>query len=375
MGHKQKGFTLNRVNRVESLRQTLESGEGFLVTSRENVRYLSGFTGSAGVVLITPDRALFLTDFRYLSQSEEQVTDMERKIYEKQMEALAEATGECGISRLKFEAGSVYYRGYEELGKGLKGIELVPTQEVVEDLRHVKDEGEMAAIRKAIGITAQAWEEFLTTSLTGTVERDLSIDLEFRLKRAGSEKAPFDFIVASGPRGALPHGVASEKAVQRGEWVTFDFGACSDGYFSDLTRTVAVQSDAAGAGTGANGSGRMKEIYDVVLEANRAGIAAVRPGVRAGEVDAAARSVIEEAGYGKQFGHGTGHGVGLDIHEHLRIAKGQERELVTGMVFTVEPGIYVPDLGGVRIEDMVRVTDDGSQVLTAEIPKELISVS
>ena len=355
---------MNRNRRVEALRETLASGEGFLVTSRENVRYLSGFTGTAGVALITADRALFLTDFRYLSQSEEQVSGMERKIYTKQKEGLSEAVGDSAISRLKFEAGSLPFGEYEELRKALKGVELGPTRDVVEGLRHVKDVDELAAIRRAIDMTGRTWEELLGASLEGARERDLAVDLEFRLKRAGSERSPFDFIVASGPRGALPHGVASDRRICGGELVTFDFGACAGGYFSDLTRTVAVGAV----------SNELKFFFDVVLEANRAGIAAVRPGVRAEEVDAAARTVIEEAGHGEHFGHATGHGVGLEIHEHLRVAKDQEWELVAGMVFTVEPGIYVPGVGGVRIEDMVLVTENGAEVLTADIPKDWMAV-
>lgn len=349
---------------MEALRGTLEPGEGFLVTSRENVRYLSGFTGTAGVVLITAGWALFLTDFRYLTQSQEEVSCMERKIYVKQWEGLCEAVKDCGVSRLQFEAGSLHYAGYEELRDALKGVELSPTKDVVEDLRHVKDEEEVAAIRRAVEIAARAWEETLDGPLEGARERDLAIDLEIRLKRAGSEKSPFDFIVASGERGALPHGIASERRVRGGELVTFDFGACAEGYFSDLTRTVAVGP----------ASGELREIYEVVLEANRAGVAAVRPGARAGEVDAAARAVIEKAGYGERFGHGTGHGLGLEIHERLRIARGQERELARGMVFTVEPGIYVPGVGGVRIEDMVLVTEDGAEVLTADVPRDWTAV-
>ncbi|MFQ5912255.1 MAG: M24 family metallopeptidase [Nitrospinota bacterium] len=355
---------MNRTKRVEALRRTLEAGAGFLVTSRENVRYLSGFTGTAGVLLIAGERAFFLTDFRYLSQSEKEVSGMERRICSKQIEGLSEVLGECGLSRLKFEAGSVSFWEYEELRRSLGGIELTPTQDIVEDLRHVKDEEELAAMRRAVELTAGAWGEILDSRIEGVKERDLAVDLEFRLKRAGSERTPFDFIVASGERGALPHGVASDRCVGRAELVTFDFGACVGGYYSDLTRTVSVGSVSDG----------LKEIYDVVLEANRAGIAAVKPGVRAKDVDAAARAVIEEAGHGEHFGHGTGHGLGLGVHEGLRIAKGQERELVCGMVFTVEPGVYVPGLGGVRIEDMVLVTGDGAEVLTAQIPKELTAV-
>jgi len=353
---------VNHKKRVEALRKTLEAEEGFLVTSRENVRYLSGFTGTAGTVFISADRAVFLTDFRYLSQSEEEVSGMERKVYAKRLEALAETAADSGISRLKFEADSVYYGAYEEIRDTLKGIELTPAKEVVEGLRRVKDDDELAAMRRAVEVAARAWEETTAAPMAGVREMDISVDLEFRLKRAGSEKAPFDFIVASGPRGALPHGVASERRVQTGEFVTFDFGACAHGYFSDLTRTVAVGPV----------SEELRRMYDLVLEANRAGIAAVRPGARAGEVDAAARGVIERAGYGERFGHGTGHGLGLEIHENLRIARGQDRELVRDMVFTVEPGIYVPEVGGVRIEDMVRVTEDGAEVLTSDISKDLI---
>lgn len=355
---------MDRDGRVSTLQKTLKTGDGFLVSSRENVRYLSGFKGTAGTVLVTPNHAVFLTDFRYLTQSEEQVTGMERKIYTRQVEALGELVKSCRISRLQFEANDIFYGSYERLRENLKDVALVPTQNVLEDLRNQKDDEEICLIRKAVALTAKAWEETLAVPLEGITEREIAIDLEFRLKRSGSEIAPFEFIVASGPRGAHPHGVASERKIRRGDLVTFDFGACVGGYFSDLTRTIAI--------------GETKEelriIYDTVLQANQAGIESVRPGVKAGDVDKITRKIIEEAGYGERFGHGTGHGVGMEIHENLQIAKGKEKELLPGMVFTIEPGIYIPELGGVRIEDMVKVTEDGVEVLTAEISKRWTSL-
>ena len=209
---------MDRDRRVNALQETLKPEDGFLVSSRENVRELSGFKGTAGNVLVTPSHAVFLTDFRYLTQSEEQVTGMERKIYTRQVEALKELVNSCRISRLHFEANDIFYGSYERLRENLKGVALEPTQNVLEDLRNQKDDEEMGFIRKAVALTAKAWEETLTAPLEVITEREIAIDLEFRLKRSGSEIAPFDFIVASGPRCAYPHGVASERKLRRGTW-------------------------------------------------------------------------------------------------------------------------------------------------------------
>ena len=351
--------------RRKALQSTLESGEAFLVSSLDNIRYLSGFTGSSALLLLTPGEELFLTDFRYLTQVEEEVKSLPRLIYKRQLSELAQAVRSFGARRLKFEAGHLSYQIYESLAKELERFPLVPTREVVEELRHIKDSEELSAMRRAIEIAVQAWEETVGFIAEGASEREVALELEFQLKGLGSERTPFDLIVASGPRGALPHAQASDKVIRRGELVTVDFGACADGYFSDLTRTVPVGAVEE----------KLIEVYEVVLRANRAGIEAVRPGVKAGEIDDAARSVIQEAGYGENFGHGTGHGLGLEVHEPLRIAEGQERELEPGMVFTVEPGIYLPGIGGVRIEDMTLVTPKGVEILTAAISKDLVAIA
>jgi Xaa-Pro aminopeptidase len=269
----------------------------------------------------------------------------------------AAAAARIGARRIGFEAGSVTYEQWEAMARATgdtAGILLIPCRGLVERLRAIKTAGEVALIERAVEIASEAFEEVLALVRPGAVERDLAHEIEFRMKQAGAEDVAFDLIVASGSRSSLPHGLASGRTVARGEFIIFDIGARFEGYHSDMTRTVFTGRPDAQA----------RALYETVLEAQRRAIEAIRPGAEAREVDAAARGFIDGAGHGGRFGHGTGHGVGLQVHEAPRIGPRSQESLAEGMVLTVEPGIYVPGGGGVRIEDMVVVTQHGHRVMT-----------
>lgn len=337
-----------------------------LVTAPVNRRYLSGFSGSSGWLLATPARRRLITDFRYQEAAAAEAPDFEAVVYRKEQDLkdlLAGALADEGIARLGFEAAHVTFSRHRWLGEVLPGVELVPAEDLVEDLRQVKDEEEVARVRRAMSLAEGAFAEVLPRVAPGRSERDLALELEFAMRRQGADGVAFDPIVASGPRSSLPHAHPGDRKLQAGDLVVFDFGARYGGYCSDLTRTVIVGRP----------DPRQEEIHRVVLEAHLAGVAALRPGVAAGEVDEAARRVIEAAGYGEHFGHGTGHGIGLEVHEAPRLSPGREEALAAGMLVTVEPGIYLPGWGGARIEDTLLITAGGAESLCT-LAKDLICV-
>ncbi len=359
------GTTADRLSRLRA-RLAERDLPALLVTAPANRRYLSGFAGSAGFLLVTAERRVLVTDFRYQEAAALEAGGFERLIYRKEQElkeALQRLVREAGVSRLGFEAAhlTVSRRGW--FGEALPGVELVPAEGIVEALRLVKDAGEIARVRRAMALAEEAFTRLLPQVAPGRSERELALELEFTMRRLGADGPSFDFIVASGPRASLPHGQPTGRRLERGDLVVFDFGAVFEGYCSDMTRTVVVGTPDA----------RQQEIHAVVLAAHRAAAAAVRAGVAAGEVDRAAREVIEAAGYGEQFGHGTGHGLGLEVHEERRLGPDREETLAAGMLVTIEPGIYLPGWGGVRIEDTVLVTADGCESLNATT-KELLSL-
>ncbi len=320
-----------------------------------NLRYLCGFSGSDGALLVAPGGDCFLCDSRYTTQARGQVVAAEQQEYRVKAEAIGAWLCAQGAKRIGFEAESLTVAGLERLqSKGPQDAEWMPLTREHLAFRACKDADEVAAIQEAAALNALAFAEVLSLIRPGTVERELSLALEFALKRRGGEEKAFDFIIASGPRGALPHGVASERTLETGDLVTIDFGTRVRGYHSDETVTVGIGTV----------DPRLRQIYDIVLEAHDQALAAVRPGVSLREVDAIARRVIDDAGYGDYFGHGLGHGVGLEVHEFPTLSPRSEDVAEVGMVLTIEPGIYVPDLGGVRIEDMVLVTAEGAQCLT-----------
>lgn len=339
----------------------LEDGIGaLLVTSLPNVRYLTGFTGSNGQAIVGSVGVVFLTDGRYEEQSRHEVPDVERRTYADGFaEAVAGACRDLGVSRLGFEAESMTYGAHARLAEHVP--EPIPVAGAVESLRLIKDGEELALLEAAQAITDAAFDAVPGLLRDGVTEREVALGLELTMRRAGAEGVAFDPIVAFGELSAEPHHEPTGRPLRRGDVVKLDFGARVGGYHADMTRTISFGEPPA----------ELREVYDVVRAAEAAGAASVRPGVRAADVDAAARRVIEEAGLGPRFPHGLGHGVGLEIHEGPWLRRTSEDVLPAGTVVTVEPGVYLPGVGGVRIEDMVHVADDGGRVL-AGTSKELM---
>jgi Xaa-Pro aminopeptidase len=341
--------------------QMLKEGiDTYVVIRPENGRYLSGFTGGEATLFITPERACLLTDFRYIEQAKSQAQDFEIiKTGFDHFATLAEIGQQS--KRVGFEGDFVTFQAYGKLKDALPQAELLSLPDLVTHLRSVKDSTEIELIRKAVRIADDAFANVLKTVDIGQTEEEIGLNLEYSMRRSGASGGSFDFIVASGIRSAMPHGTASSKQIQPGEFLTMDFGAIYQGYCSDITRTVFLGEPEE----------KHREVYEIVLAAQLAGIKAVAPGRTGKEVDAVARKIIADAGYGDYFGHGLGHSVGLAIHEGPNLNMREERVLEPGMVITVEPGIYIPDWGGVRIEDIVLVTETGCEVLT-QAPKEFI---
>ncbi|MCM3179987.1 M24 family metallopeptidase [Cytobacillus horneckiae] len=351
------------MEKIQKLRATFEKLgiDGFLVTSSYNRRYMSNFTGSAGVVLISNDKALFITDFRYTEQAGKQCQGYEVVQHTGSIpEKLASLVQQLGIKKLGFEQDHVTYSSYQTFDKAIDA-ELVPISGEIEKLRLIKDESEIKILKGAANIADAAFTHILNFIQPGKTEIEVANELEFFMRKEGATSSSFDMIVASGHRGALPHGVASDKVIEKGELVTLDFGAYYNGYVSDITRTVAVgQPDA-----------KMQEIYHIVLEAQLRGMKGIKPGITGKEADALTRDYITEKGYGDNFGHSTGHGIGLEVHEGPGLSSKSDIVLEPGMVVTCEPGIYLPGLGGVRIEDDTIITKDGNENLNSS-KKELI---
>jgi Xaa-Pro aminopeptidase len=352
-------------SRLDRLRALLPGAgcEALLVTSRINVRYLTGFSGSAGMLLVAADRALLVSDGRYRDQSVAELAaagvDAELAIGRAadQLEAINRATRR--VARLGLEAHDIAWSAKERLASGLScvaaGASLVPTTGLVETLRVAKDAGELARIEAAADIADVALAQVKEQLRERPTELEFSLALDFEMRRRGADGVSFETIVASGPNGARPHAGVSDRTIEPGDLVVLDFGAEVDGYRSDMTRTVCV---------GAVRSPELLDLLDAVLIAQRAGVRSLRAGATGGEVDAACRESLSQAGLGELFLHGTGHGVGLMIHEAPAIAAGSTDILVEGTVVTVEPGTYLPGIGGVRIEDTLVITATGTRALT-----------
>lgn len=337
--------------------------DALIVTRLPNVRYLTGFTGSNGQLLLTTEEAVFFTDGRYEEQSRHEVEGAERVIYLDGSPPVMPAARVRGVGRLGFEAGGLTFRSWEELRERADGIELLPVGPEVERLRRVKDAEEVALIARAQEAADAAFERVVLGGglREGLTERELALELEIAMRGAGAERPGFETIAAFGANAAEPHHQPTDRPLARGDVVTLDFGALVGGYHSDMTRTVAFGSPPP----------RLREVHELVAAAHRAGMDAVREGASTVEVDRAARSVIHEAGLGEAFPHGLGHGVGLEIHEDPFLRREHEDRLAAGMVVTIEPGVYLPGLGGVRIEDMVEVTADGCRAIPRST-KELV---
>ena len=352
--------------RAARLRARLpEAGaDALLVTRLPNVRYLSGFTGSAGILLIAPDELVFVTDGRYDTQAHEQLgasgagARIEIASAAEQTALLARIVAHC--PRLGLEAHGVTWAQQRAWAEAFVGASLVPTEDLVEDLRRVKEPAEVERIRAACAIADDALASTLPLLHGRPSEREFALALEIEMRERGASGTSFDTICASGPNAALPHARPTGRSVERGELVVIDFGCIVDGYCSDMTRTVSVGDPGPDA----------RRMWEVVRRSQQAGRDAVTAGVTCAEVDRASREVIEAAGWGAAFSHGTGHGVGLEIHEAPRVAKAAGGTLEPGVVVTVEPGVYLPGIGGVRLEDTVVVTDSGADALTS-FPKHL----
>lgn len=352
-------------NRMKLLRSQLKQLgiDGMLITSSTNRRYITGFTGTAGAVLISMKHAELITDSRYSEQAKNQAIDFE-VIQHKDtlLQQIIEDVRKLGITRLGFEKNHLVFDSYQQLTDGLS-IETVPVSGVIENLRMVKNDEELEKIRTAAQIADATFAHILEFIAPGLSEKTIRYEMEAFMRKQGADGGAFETIVASGVRSALPHGVASDKLIQKGEMLTLDFGAYYRGYRSDLTRTIAIGEP----------DSRLKEIYQIVWDAELLTIDRLRPGVSCRDIDDFTHRYIDALGYGPHFEHGTGHGIGLDIHEEPFFSKKSDKVLESGMVVTVEPGIYIPALGGVRIEDDVLITPEGHEVLTAS-PKHLITL-
>ncbi|MEJ2207540.1 MAG: Xaa-Pro peptidase family protein [Anaerolineae bacterium] len=343
--------------RLEKLRNSMAEGEldAMLVTQPENRRYLSGFTGSAGTLVITPDQAILITDFRYYEQVARQAPEFElARIRTKLADLLPGLLQDLGVARLGFESQHLTVDQYRELTDATGDVEWQATKEMVERLRAVKEEDEVEALRRSAALTDAAFAHLLSVIQPGMTETQAAWEIEAYMRSHGASKVAFDLIVAAGPNGALPHARPGTHIIQEGEPIVCDIGCVIDGYCSDMTRTFCLGQPEA----------HYLEVWQIVLRAQEAAEAAIEPGMTAVEADALARRVIEQAGYGEQFGHGLGHGVGLAIHEKPRASRLSDEVLEADMSLTVEPGIYLPGEFGVRIEDLVMIRPGGVEVLS-----------
>ena len=344
------------IERLKKIQQLLKQNniDAVIINNPVNCRYLSGFDGTSGVLLIGLDHAFLVTDFRYIEQATAQTQHFTVQRWQDDLyKSLVPLIEEAGWSKLGFESKHVTYATFIEMKEKLP-VELIPLEETTEQQRIIKSDDELAVLRRGAKILDLAFNHIRSLIRPGMTEQETALELEIYLLRQGAEDSAFRFIVASGKRGAMPHGIASAKKLVKGELVTLDFGAVFEGYATDMTRTVVL----------GNASQRQLEIYDIVKKAQQKAAAAVKPGLKGSEVDAVARGVIDQAGYSQYFGHGLGHGVGLETHEPPTLNPRSNTVLAAGMVVTVEPGIYIPEWGGVRIEDMVSVTEDGVEMLT-----------
>ncbi|MCU1262157.1 MAG: peptidase [Bryobacterales bacterium] len=334
--------------------------EAMLVSGAANVRYLTGFTGSNGILLAFPDGAVFFTDPRYTLQAGREVSCAIRIVKGPLYPAAAGLARKKRIGRLGIERDNIRYDQYETLGQQVK---LEPVSSIVEGLRAVKSPGEIEKIRRSVLTNSKAFEQGVRAIKPGMRESDLAAEIEYRMRRLGAEKAAFETIVAAGERAALPHARPGDARIENGNLVLIDMGATQGGYTSDMTRMVHLGPAPK----------KTRDTYRFVLEAQLAAIDAVRPGVTCARVDRAARDVLKAAGLDRAFVHSTGHGLGLEIHENPRLGKDSKTRLEAGMAITIEPGVYLDGWGGIRIEDTVVVTAAGCEVLTPT-PKELREV-
>ncbi|MBA7601240.1 Aminopeptidase YpdF [subsurface metagenome] len=354
-------MSTNIINRLQKLRQSLTEKEmdGIFISQPQNRYYLSGFDGSAGYLLITPQETIIATDFRYIEQVKGQAPDYQLfQISGNIADWFPNLVAELNLRRLGFESGDITFAIYlqltDSLNKARSSLQLVPVDGLVESLRAIKEPDEIELIARAVEITDKAFEYIEEVISVGMTEKEVAWELEKFQRQQGSQAMPFDIIVASGPNAALPHAKPSQRKINSGEPVVIDMGARVGGYCSDFTRTLCLSEP----------DDTFKKVYDAVLGAQLAAIALIKEGMSGGEADSFARTVIAEAGYAEAFGHSLGHGVGLAEHEQPRLGPNSTETLTSGMVFSIEPGIYLPDWGGVRIEDLALIENGNIRILS-----------
>ncbi|KAF2955330.1 Xaa-Pro peptidase family protein [Marinitoga sp. 38H-ov] len=348
--------------RINDLREKMELNglEAFLVvniesSSKPTSYYLTGFTGSFSIVYITKDDVVFMTDGRYTEQAEKQ-TGVKPLLFKKKL--LDELTNIIKLpkgAKIGFESNTISSNIYLNTLMKIGDYEFIPSEKIILEMRRIKSSEEVEFIKNAAIIAEKALQETLDSFYIGMTEKEFAAKLEYNMKIFGADNYAFDTIVASGPRGALPHGIASDKKIGSGEFIVIDFGAYANGYNSDITRTIATEGI----------SDKHKQIYEIVLKAQKAAVEAVKPGMKYSDLDKIARDIISEAGYGEYFSHGLGHGLGLEVHESPRVSYMSEEISQPGDIITIEPGIYLPGDLGVRIEDDVLVTENGYELITS----------
>ncbi len=353
------------MSRIEKLRALLEekSLDAIYIGYNPNIKYLTNFSGSAGSVLITKAKDYFITDFRYKDQSQKEVHGFEIVINYSTQDELKRILESEGIKILGFEATHMSYGAYENNINNFPGVKFIPLTDVVEKLTMQKTDDELAKIQKAIGISDKTFSKMLEFIKPGMKELDVSAEITYTHKKLGALKDAFEPIVASGWRAALPHGIASNKIIEKGEILTLDFGCVHEGFCSDMTRTIALGDP----------GDEMKKVYGIVLDAQLKAIDAARSGISSKSLDSAARDIINSHGYGENFGHGLGHGLGIEVHEMPNLSQRTDMTLAENSVVTIEPGIYLEKLGGVRIEDDIILKPDGCVVMNKS-PKDLIII-
>lgn len=344
---------------LEKIRRSVVT-DAILITDLKNLRYFTGFTGSSGIGLFTKRGGFFITDFRYKEQSYREVKGWEIIIEQKRFQAIKKLRDKLKLKRLAFEP-SITFENLENLKR--LGFEVLPLKKHLLRVREIKRPEEINFIKEAIKRAEEGFLRIKDLIKPGIIELDIATELEYQIKKLGSKTLPFEPIVASGENSAMPHARASTKRLNPGDLVVIDWGAEANGYFSDMTRTFLLSSSMDSL------KDEKRKIYQIALKAQQTAIQSIKPDILTSELDRAARDFISRHGYGKAFGHSTGHGIGLDVHELPHISMAHKEKLKPGMVFTVEPGIYIPGVGGVRIEDMVLVTSGGFEILTS-LPKD-----
>lgn len=349
--------------RLSRLKRTIKKQglNGLIISNLKNVQYLSGFSGSEGAMLITDERHILVTDFRYVEQVQEECPGIE--LVERKrglIKTLSNLVKRLRLRVLGFEAETLTFSQYSELRAALGRKKMVGTKGIVERMREIKDDEELGKIRESLEIAEDAFQLLKKNVRPGMTEKQVANDLELAIKEKGADGPSFKIIVAAGERSSLPHAPLTERKIAKSDMILIDWGASRRAYNSDLTRVLFLNRIGAQA----------RRIYNIVLDAQKKAIDTIKEGISAREADLAARSYIEKRGYGSNFGHGLGHGIGLEVHESPRLNRTNKKVLKKGMVVTVEPGIYVPHWGGIRIEDMVLVKEEGCEVLS-RTPKGL----